>query len=436
MRKSIFGLLLILSMVAMACGGGLEGEEVLMFGAPATDGPDGKAIQASFDAFEEETGIIVTYVGSENFESEVQAQMEAGNPPDIALWPQPGAVRDAAERGFLIPMADLDVDMDAYRNNFSPYLVGLGEVDGVAYGGAHAVNLKSIVWYQPAEFEKRGYAIPATWDEMIALADQILAEGMTPFCFGMYSNGATGWLATDWMEDIMLRTGQGTASYDKWVNHEIPFNDPIVKNAATLLSQIMHTDGYVVGGTDAIVSTFFGNAQDPMFERDANGNPGCFMHRQASFIPGFWPEEAKEGLGTETTSFPFPAIESGLPPAALGAGDMWGVFNDRDATKAVVEYMLSPDYFTAIATNVNDAGSTRISAHTGFDTSLYWSPVVQAQAAVLSDALAANSFRFDGSDNMPPAVGAGTFWVEMTELATNGPSYIDTALDNIENSWP
>ncbi len=115
---------------------------------------------------------------------------------------------------------------------------------------------------------------------------------------------------------------------------------------------------------------------------------------------------------------------------------MWGVFNDRDATKAVVEYMLSPDYFTAIATNVNDAGSTRISAHTGFDTSLYWSPVVQAQAAVLSDALAANSFRFDGSDNMPPAVGAGTFWVEMTELATNGPSYIDTALDNIENSWP
>ena len=108
----------------------------------------------------------------------------------------------------------------------------------------------------------------------------------------------------------------------------------------------------------------------------------------------------------------------------------------RDATKAVVEYMLSPDYFTAIATNVNDAGSTRISAHTGFDTSLYWSPVVQAQAAVLSDALAANSFRFDGSDNMPPAVGAGTFWVEMTELATNGPSYIDTALDNIENSWP
>ena len=119
---------------------------------------------------------------------------------------------------------------------------------------------------------------------MIALADQIVSEGMNPFCFGMESEGASGWLATDWMEDIMLRTGEGTVTYDKWVNHEIPFNDPVVQNAATLLSQIMHTEGYVVGGTDAIVSTYFGNAQDPMFEKDANGNPGCFMHRQASFI--------------------------------------------------------------------------------------------------------------------------------------------------------
>ena len=264
MRKTLIGLLAVVALIAAACGGAsLEGEEVLIFGAPATDGPDGKAIQAAMDEFSEETGIIVTYVGSENFEQEIQVQMESGDTPDIALWPQPGAVVDAAKRGMLTPLADLGIDIDEYKSNYSAYLVGLGEVDGVVYGGANAVNLKSIVWYQPAEFEKRGYAIPDTWDEMIALADQIVAEGMNPFCFGMYSNGATGWLATDWMEDIMLRTGGGTDTYDKWVNHEIPFNDPVVKNAATLLSQIMHTDDYVVGGTDAIVSTFFGDAQNP-----------------------------------------------------------------------------------------------------------------------------------------------------------------------------
>ena len=432
MKKSIFGLLVILSMIAVACGGGsLEGEEVFITGALV--GNDAAGFQQNFDSFTEETGIIVSFQGSDNFEQEVQIQMESGDTPDIALWPQPGAVVDAANRGYLVSLEDLGVDMDEYRSNFSSYIVGLGEVDGAHYGGAHAFNLKSIVWYQPAEFEARGYSIPGTWDEMIALADQIVADGMTPFCFGMYSNGASGWLATDWMEDIMLRTGEGTATYDKWVSHEIPFNDPVVKNAATFLSQIMHTEGYVVGGTDAIVSTYFGNAQDPMFEKDANGNPGCFMHRQASFITSFWPEAAQAGAGSETTVFPFPAMDDGLPKAALGAGDMFGVFNDRDATKAVVEYMLSDNFFEAAAQRPDNS---RIYGHVDFDTSLYSKDITRVLADTITGALAENAFRFDASDLMPPEVGAGSFWKEMMNLAVEGPGYIDTALDNIETSWP
>ena len=431
-KKSIFGLLLILSMVAAACGGGsLEGEEVFITGALV--GNDAAGFQENFDSFTEETGIIVSFQGSDNFEQEVQIQMESGDTPDIALWPQPGAVVDAAQRGYLVSLEDLGVDMDEYRASFSSYIVGLGEVDGAHYGGAHAFNLKSIVWYQPAEFEARGYSVPTTWDEMIALADQIVADGMTPFCFGMYSNGASGWLATDWMEDIMLRTGEGTATYDKWVSHDIPFNDPVVKNAATFLSQIMHTEGYVVGGTDAIVSTYFGNAQDPMFEKDANGNPGCFMHRQASFITSFWPEAAQAGAGSETTVFPFPAMDDGLPKAALGAGDMFGVFNDREATIEVVNYMLSNDFFEAAAQRPDNS---RIYGHVDFDTSLYSKDITRVLADTITGALAENAFRFDASDLMPPEVGAGSFWKEMMNLAVEGPGYIDTALDNIETSWP
>ena len=423
---------LLLTLILGACGGAsLEGEEVTITGALI--GEDQEGFRANFESFTEETGIIVTYQGSDNFEQEIQIQMESGDTPDFALWPQPGAVVDAASRGMLTPMGDLDIDLDTYKSNFSSYLVGLGTVDGVVYGGANAANLKSIVWYQPAEFEARGYAIPETWDAMIALADQIVADGMNPFCFGMYSNGASGWLATDWMEDIMLRTGNGTASYDQWVTNELKFEDPIVKNAATLLSQIMHTENYVVGGTDAIVSTYFGNAQDPMFSKDANGNPGCFMHRQASFIPSFWPEAAQAGVGVETTVFPFPVIDASLPKAALGAGDMWGAFNDRDATKAVAEYMLSAEFHAAAAAMPNNA---RLSAHTGFDTSVYSKDINRILGTIIADALAADAFRFDASDLMPPEVGAGSFWKEMMNLAVEGPGYIDTAMANIDTSWP
>ena len=423
---------MLLTLILGACGGAsLEGEEVTITGALI--GEDQEGFRANFESFTEETGIVVTYQGSDNFEQEIQIQMESGDTPDFALWPQPGAVVDAAQRGMLTSLEDLEIDIDAYKTNFSSYLVGLGTVDGSIYGGANAANLKSIVWYQPAEFEARGYAVPETWDAMIALADQIVADGMNPFCFGMYSNGASGWLATDWMEDIMLRTGNGTASYDQWVTNELKFEDPIVKNAASLLSQIMHTENYVVGGTDAIVSTYFGNAQDPMFSKDANGNPGCFMHRQASFIPSFWPEAAQAGVGVETTVFPFPVIDESLPKAALGAGDMWGAFNDRDATKAVAEYMLSAEFHAAAAAMPNNA---RLSAHTGFDTSLYSKDINRILGTIIADALAADAFRFDASDLMPPEVGAGSFWKEMMNLAVEGPGYIDTAMANIDTSWP
>jgi len=433
MKKSILGLLVILSMIAVACGGSsLEGEEVFITGALV--GNDAAGFQQNFDSFTEETGIIVSFQGSDNFEQEIQIQMESGDTPDIALFPQPGGVVDAAQRGYLVALEDVGVDLDDYKANFSEYIVGLGTVDGIAYGGAHAFNLKSIVWYQPAEFEARGYSVPETWDEMIALADQIVSEGMNPFCFGMYSNGASGWLATDWMEDIMLRTGEGTVTYDKWVNHEIPFNDPVVQNAATLLSQIMHTEGYVVGGTDAIVSTYFGNAQDPMFEKDANGNPGCFMHRQASFITSFWPEAAQAGAGTETTVFPFPAMDDGLPKAALGGGDMFAVFTEgNEAVNAVVEYMLSDNFFAAAAQRPDNS---RIYGHVQFDSSLYSKDITRVLADAITGALAENAFRFDASDLMPPEVGAGSFWKEMMNLAVEGPGYVDTALDNIEKSWP
>jgi alpha-glucoside transport system substrate-binding protein len=432
MRKSLLMTFLLLTLILGACGGAsLEGEEVTITGALI--GEDQEGFRANFESFTEETGIVVTYQGSDNFEQEIQIQMESGDTPDFALWPQPGAVVDAASRGMLTSLEDLEIDLDAYKTNFSSYLVGLGTVDGVIYGGANAANLKSIVWYQPAEFEARGYAVPETWDAMIALADQIVADGMNPFCFGMYSNGASGWLATDWMEDIMLRTGEGTTSYDKWVTNELKFSSPTVKNAATLLSQIMHTENYVVGGTDAIVSTYFGNAQDPMFSKDANGNPGCFMHRQASFIPSFWPEAAQAGVGVETTVFPFPVIDASLPKAALGAGDMWGAFNDRDATKAVAEYMLSAEFHAAAAAMPNNA---RLSAHTGFDTSLYSKDINRILGTIIADALAADAFRFDASDLMPPEVGAGSFWKEMMNLAVEGPGYIDTAMANIDTSWP
>jgi alpha-glucoside transport system substrate-binding protein len=70
----------------------------------------------------------------------------------------------------------------------------------------YKADVKSLVWYVPENFEDAGYEVPGTMEELKALTEQIVADGETPWCIGLGSGGATGWPATDWVEDMMLRT--------------------------------------------------------------------------------------------------------------------------------------------------------------------------------------------------------------------------------------
>ena len=150
-------------------------------------------------------------------------------------------------------------DIDELNELLGESFMALGEVDGKHYGLPTNINLKSMVWYPKDNFDAAGYEVPATWDELIALSDQIVADGGTPWCVGFESGGDSGWPATDWMEDIMLRTA-GPEVYDQWYKHEIPFNDPAVLAAAETFGEVMFADGYVLGGAPATADIAFGDA--------------------------------------------------------------------------------------------------------------------------------------------------------------------------------
>lgn len=400
-----------------------DGGRVTIFGA--FTGRDADGFQLDLDAFEQRTGIEVVYEGSDDFETQLPIRAQGGNPPDIAFWPQPGAFKEFAEAGDLVDLGAF-IDEDATADAYSEYLVGLGTVDGTMYGGWVRINVKSLIWYPVPEFDDADYEIPETWDELIDLSDEIKADGSAPWCFGMESSGATGWVMTDWMEDIMLRTA-GPDVYDQWVNHEIPFDDPAVVTALEHLGEIVHTDGYVVGGTDAILAVDFRDAQNPMFEDP----PECWLHRQASFIAGLWPEGTVAGVDSD--AFAFPKIDADLPETVLGAGDILGVFNDRPEVRQVVEFLLSDEMGLEWGA-LEDSGY--ISPNVNFPIDTYTNDILRAQAEIAVDALKADGFRFDGSDLMPAAVGAGTFWSAMVRYVQDGPGNEEAVLGEVETSWP
>ena len=236
-----------------------------------------------------------------NFETDLPIRAQAGT-LDVILLPQPGAVLAQAASGKAISLEDMGFNIDDLNATFGEYFMSLGEYQGKHYGIPTNINLKSMVWYPKDDFDKAGYQIPKTWDEMLALSDQIAADGGTPWCVGFGSEASTGWPATDWIEDIMLRTA-GLDTYVKWQKHEIPTNDPSVVKAAQMFGDVMFHPNWVLGGAEHTPDVAFGDAALPMFDNP----PGCWLHRQASFIPAFWPKSAKPGVDYDW--FPLPPID-------------------------------------------------------------------------------------------------------------------------------
>lgn len=378
------------------------------------------------------TGIIEEHFADADYEVELEASSEfeeqlqiraEGGTLDVALVPQPGGVRDLAEAGSIVSLEDMGFDIAELEELFGEYYVGLGEFEGEHYGLPSNINLKSMVWYPKDDFDAAGYEVPETWDDLLALSDQIVEDGGTPWCVGFESGDATGWPATDWMEDIMLRTA-GTETYDQWVNHEIPFNDEAVVNAAETFGDVMFAEGYVLGGADQTPAIAFGDAPGPMFEDP----PACWLHRQASFINAFFPPEAE--AGTDYDWFPLPAIDQ---EGTLFAGEFAVAGRDAPEVRDFLETFIGEEVQCAQG---GETASSRISPNVNVGADCYANDILADASEILTTALEEGTGRFDASDMMPSEVGAGSFWTGMITYMQEGPDSLQGVLDEIENSWP
>ena len=386
--------------------------------------PEQQAQEDSYKVFTECTGAKVDYEGSDQFETQLVVRVKAGNAPDIAYIPQPGLLKTLVSSGKVVeapqPVSD-NVD-EFFGEDWKSY----GTVDGKFYAAPLGASVKSFVWYSPKMFSDNGWAVPETWDDMLKISDEMVDKGIKPWCAGIESGEATGWPATDWLEDAVLRE-KGADYYDQWVNHEVPFDDAGVADSLDLVGGILKNDDYVNGGfgdVKSIATTAFQDGGLPILKGE------CGMHRQASFYAAQWPEGTDVSENGDVFAFYLPTTNEDNGKPVLGGGEFVAAFDDRPEVQAFQTY-LSSDVWANEKAKATPGGGW-VSANTGLDINNLSSPIDKLSAETFQDPDAV--FRFDGSDQMPSAVGAGSFWKEMTAWIT-GESTPD-ALKNIEESWP
>ncbi|MFN0115554.1 MAG: ABC transporter substrate-binding protein [Paracoccaceae bacterium] len=401
----------------------LDGQSITMFGP--WRGEDQVLIETMLSYFTKASGVTVNYSSSEGYEQQIIIDAEAGSPADIAVLPQPGLIADLAGKGFIVPLGDETKQWLTDNYGAGASWAALGTYKGkdgaeALFAFPYKADVKSLVWYSPENFEDAGYEVPTTMENLKALTEKIVADGGTPWCIGLGSGGATGWPATDWVEEMMLRT-QPPDVYDKWTTHAIPFNDPAVVAAIDEFGWFAKNDAFVQGGAAAVASTDFRDSPKGLF----SSPPGCYMHRQASFIPSFFPEGTKLGADADFFYFP-PYASKDLGSPVLGAGTLAFIMKDSEAARAFIEWLKTP-----IAHEVWMAQTGFVTPYKAVNTEVYGSAALKKQGEILANA---TTFRFDGSDLMPGAVGAGTFWTGMVDYV-GGKSAQEVA-DAIEASWP
>ena len=401
--------------------GDLTGKTVSIYTSIVT--PEDTPQINSYKPFEECTGVTVKYEGDKSFETQVLVRARAGNPPDLAIVPQPGLLKQLVATGKVVKAPDAvakNVD-DFWGGDWKAY----GTVDGTFYAAPLGANLKSLVWYSPAEFTEKGIEVPKTIDELKSVSDKLSEGDRKPWCAGINSGEATGWVITDWMEDMMLRES-GAETYDKWVNHEIPFNGPESAGALDAVGAFMKNEKYFNGGLGnikSIASTTFQDGGLPILDGT------CSLHRQASFYAANWPAGTTVAEDGDVFAFYLPGKTEDEKPV-LGGGEFIAAFNDKPEVQAFQTYLSSDDWANAKAKSTPLGGW--VSANKGLDAANLVSPIDKLAAETFQDESAV--FRFDGSDQMPAAIGSNAFWKQATAWIT-GQSTQDT-VDKVEKAWP
>ena len=404
--------------------GDLDGKTVTVY--TSITAPEDEPHIASYQPFVDCTGVEIKYEGSKEFEAQLPVRVKGGNAPDIAYLPQPGLLKTMVETGEVKPPPP---EVVANVDKYMPDSKAWGTVDGTFYAAPLGANVKSFVWYSPSAFADKGYEVPKTWADLLALSEKIATDNpgdeVKPWCAGIESGEATGWAATDWVEDVMLRTA-GAETYDKWVAHEIPFNDPAVATALAEVGKILKNDKYVNGGygdVKTIASTSFQDGGQPILDGS------CYMHRQASFYAANWPEGTKVAEDGDVWAFYLPAADESTKPVLVG-GEFTAAFADRPEVKAFQTYLSSLEWANERAKTCGGGGC--VTANKEADPNLLENPIDKLSAEILTDPAATSSF--DGSDLMPGAVGANSFWKGMTDWITGKDD--KATLDFIEQSWP
>ena len=356
-------------------------------------------------------------------------EITTGGDGAVFMLAQPGFLPRAAQHHRLLDLSRF-VDPDQLEAEFGTYLVSLSRLgtdgrwpssEGPVFGVFGKGDVKSLIWINTERFEETSASALGTWDDFEQTVLELRSSELAPICFGLDSPGYDGWPGTDLIENWVLRS-QGVEFYDDWVAHRVPFDHPAVIEAIAAVGRLFLSDGVIDGGAKG--ATRRGHTETP-YDLWANPSASCVLAPGGSFLPtqlvAFGPDDVEPAAGVRE----FPVIDHEHSEAILGAGTLSIAVEDRPEVRAIMALMASREWGEPV---MAEDAPAMIPLNARFDRDQIANPAFRIIHESVSSAVTSDSFRFDGSDQMPPEIGGdfGAFLEGMLRLFREG------TVDNVD----
>jgi raffinose/stachyose/melibiose transport system substrate-binding protein len=286
--------------------------------------------------------INVTVMENEAFKAALQANLQAGDVPDLFQSWGGGGLQQQVDAGVV---RDITAESAGFIDNLNPGAVGLFNVADKQYGIPFNLGMVGF-WYNKDLFDQAGIdAPPATWTEFIAAVQALKDAGITPIAVG----AGDKWPAHFYYSYLMVREG-GEAAMSQ-VASDLDFNKPEFIEAGNKVAELVALEPFQPG--------FLASPWDaPDGESGIFGNGQAAMSLMGQWGPGAYANQAPDGVFPGTLGwFPFPVVEgaAGAATDAFGGGDGFAV--GKDAPPEAVQFL---EYITSLeqARRVGATGTT------------------------------------------------------------------------------
>ncbi|MEW5816252.1 MAG: extracellular solute-binding protein [Spirochaetota bacterium] len=426
MKKAAVSFLILLSLPLLVFAAGSREQTVSKEGKiggsvnilAAWGGEEKDVFLESIKPFEDETGIKVEYEATSDLDAVLTTRLEAGNPPDISTVPIPGIMTNFAEADKLVALSTF-IDMERIKKDYAQGWIDLGTVNGKLFGIFVKSALKGLMWYNPKQLKTEGISIPETWEELMNISKALADTGRTPWAIGIESGAASGWVGTDWIENIFLRI-YGPQKYKDWYEGRLAWTSPEIKNAWQIWGKIIADEKMLYGGKQYVLSTNFIFAHAPIF----SSPPKAYFNMQSSFIPGFIMQQFPTLKPAEGFNFfKFPTIDPKYAGAIQSAGDLVIMFNDTSQARAFIEYLAS-----AHAQSYWVSSGFGLAPNRNVSLVFYPDAISKNMAGIVSGA---GIVVFDASDLMKPEMNTA-FWSAVMSYVQD-PASLDSILQKLES---